>query len=28
VTVAVNGTGRESTTVQTNKPLPWQYKAS
>jgi hypothetical protein len=25
VTVIVNGTGRETTTVQTNKPLPWQY---
>lgn len=24
-TVALNSTGRELTTVQTNKPLPWQY---
>jgi hypothetical protein len=25
VTVQVHSTGRETTTVQTNKPLPWQY---
>jgi hypothetical protein len=25
VTVQVHNTGRETTTVQTNKPLPWQY---
>ncbi len=24
-TVQVNATGREITTVQPNKPLPWQY---
>jgi hypothetical protein len=28
VTVVVNDTGRETTTVQTNKPQPWQYGSS
>lgn len=28
ITVVLNGTGREVTTVQSNRPLPWQYGSS
>ena len=28
LTVMLNGTGRESVTVQTNRPLSWQYGTS